>query len=128
VEHLPGLAVRRRVVEGEEVESELGVRRAADVAEVALLEQGIVADRQAGGLSEPRRGLGGAGQVAGQDRADARLREASGQSLGLGDAPGGEGVVGTLDGAGGVAERLAVADQEDQITRSRRRAARSAAV
>jgi hypothetical protein len=127
VEHLPGLAVRRRVVEGEEVEAELGVGRAADVAEVALLEQGIVADRQAGGLREPLRGLGGAGQVACQDRADARGREAAGQALGLRDAAGREGVVGPLDGARGVTERLAVADQEDQITRSRRRAARSAA-
>jgi hypothetical protein len=87
-----------------------------------------VLDRQARAASEALRGLGRPGQIAGQDRPDALVLQAPGQALGLGDAPGREGIVGQLDGARGVAERLAVADQEDQITLSRRRLVRSAAV
>jgi hypothetical protein len=87
-----------------------------------------VLDRQAGDPREAVGGLGGTGQVAGEDRPDALALEPPGQALGLGDAAGGERVVRELDGARGVAERLAVPDQEDQITLSRRRLARSAAV
>jgi hypothetical protein len=87
-----------------------------------------VLDRQAGDPRETLRGLGRAGQIAGEDRAEALALEAPGQALGLGDAAGGERVVRQLDGARGVAERLAVPDQEDQITLSRRRLARSAAM
>ena len=69
-----------------------------------------------------------AGAPATLRRADVLIEADRIAALGLGDAAGRERIVGPLDGARGVAERLAVADQEDQITRSRRRLARSAAV
>ncbi len=80
-----------------------------------------MADREAGDAGEMLGGLRGASVVAGEDGADALALEPPGQALGLGDAAGGERVVGELDGARGVAERLAVPDQEDQITLSPRR-------
>jgi hypothetical protein len=80
-----------------------------------------VADRKAGDARQSLRGLRGAGVVAREDGADALALQPPGQALGLGDAARGEGVVGKLDGARGVAERLAVPDQEDQITLSPRR-------
>ncbi len=76
--------------------------------------------------AEALRGLRGARVVARQDGPDALALEPPGQALGLGDAAWGERVVGELDGARGVAERLAVPDQEDQITLSPRRAWMSA--
>ena len=85
-------------------------------------------DREAGGAREALGRLRGAGVVAGEDGADALALEPPGQTLGLGDAAGGERVVGELDGARGVAERLAVPDQEDQITLSPRRPESSAGV
>ena len=66
------------------------------------------------------------------ERADTLALEPPGEALGLRDAAGRERVVGELHGAGGVAQRLPVADQEDghgeragraQITRSRRSSA-----
>jgi hypothetical protein len=87
-----------------------------------------VADREAGGARQVFRGLGGAGIVAREDGADALALQPEGQTLGLGDAARGERVVGKLDGARGVAERLAVPDQEDQITLSPRRPWMSAGV
>jgi hypothetical protein len=80
-----------------------------------------VADREAGDARQAQGGLRGAGVVAREDRADALTLEPPGQALGLGDAARGEWVVGELDGARGVTERLAVPDQEDQITPSPRR-------
>ena len=85
-----------------------------------------MADREAGDARQALRGLRGARVVARQDRADALALEPPGQALGLGDAAGREWVVGKLDGPRGVAERLAVPDQEDQITLSPRRAWMSA--
>jgi hypothetical protein len=87
-----------------------------------------VADREAGDARQAVRGLRGARVVARQDGADALVLEPPRQTLGLGDAAGGERVVGELDGARGVAERLAVPDQEDQITLSPRRPWMSAGV
>jgi hypothetical protein len=87
-----------------------------------------VADRETGGAREALGRLRGAGVVTGEDGADALALEPPGQALGLGDAARGEGVVGKLDGARGVAERLAVPDQEDQITLSPRRPWMSAGV
>src|SRR6266446_722186 len=43
VESLPGLAMWRRIVQREHVEAELGVGRATDITEVALLEERIMA-------------------------------------------------------------------------------------
>jgi hypothetical protein len=83
---------------------------------------------QAGDPGEALRGLGRPGEIAREDGSDALALEATGQALGLGDAARRERVVRQLDGARGVAERLAVADQEDQTTFSRRRAAISAAL
>jgi len=80
-----------------------------------------VVDREPGDARQAEGGLRGAGMVAREDGADALALEAPGQALGLGDAARGERVVGELDGARGVAERLAVSDQEDQITLSPRR-------
>ena len=80
-----------------------------------------MADREPGDARQPLRGLRGARVVARQDGADALVLESPGQALGLNEAARGERVVGELDGARGVAERLAVADQEDQITLSPRR-------
>jgi hypothetical protein len=80
-----------------------------------------VANRKADDACQELGGLGGARVVARQDGADALALEPAGQALGLGDAARGERVVGKLDGARGVAERLAVPDQEDQITLSPRR-------
>jgi hypothetical protein len=87
-----------------------------------------VAHREARDPRQALRGLRGPSVVAGQDGADARALEPSGQALGLGEAAGGEGIVGKLDGPRGVAERLAVPDQEDQITLSARSPWMSAAV
>jgi hypothetical protein len=87
-----------------------------------------VANRKAGDARQALRRLRGAGVVAREDGADAFALEPPGQALGLGDATGGEGVVGKLDGPRGVAERLAVPDQEDQITLSPRRPETSAGV
>jgi hypothetical protein len=128
VEDLPGLSVRRGVVEREHVEAEQGVGRAPDGPEVALLEQGVLADRQPGDARQALGGLRGAGEVARDDGADALALEPPGQALGLGDAARRERIVGKLDGARGVAERLAVPDQEDQITLSPRRSWISASV
>jgi hypothetical protein len=80
-----------------------------------------VAHRKTDDAGQPLGGLRGARVVARQDRADALALEPPGQALGLGEAARGERVVGELDGARGVAERLAVPDQEDQITLSPRR-------
>jgi hypothetical protein len=80
-----------------------------------------VADREAGDARQAQGGLRGAGVVAREDGADALTLEPPGQALGLGDAARRERVVGKLDGARGIAERLAVPDQEDQITLSPRR-------
>jgi Cdc6-like AAA superfamily ATPase len=85
-----------------------------------------VADREAGDARQALRGLRGAREVARQDGADPFALEPPGQALGLGDAARGERVVRKLDGARGVAERLAVPDQKDQITLSPRRAWMSA--
>ena len=87
-----------------------------------------MADREPGDPRQALGGLRGAGEVAREDGPDALAPEPPGQALGLGDASGREGVVRKLDGARGVAERLAVADQEDQITLSARRPAISAGV
>ncbi len=87
-----------------------------------------MANRETGDARQALRGLRGARVVAGQDGADALALQSPGQALGLGEAAGGERVVGELDGARGVAERLAVPDEEDQITFSPRRAWMSAAV
>jgi hypothetical protein len=80
-----------------------------------------VADREAGDARQAEGGLRGPGVVAREDGADALALEPPGQALGLGDAAGRERIVGELDGARGIAERLAVPDQEDQITLSPRR-------
>ena len=80
-----------------------------------------MADREAGDARQALRGLRGARVVARENGADALALEAPGQALGLGDAARRERVVGKLDGARGIAERLAVPDQEDQITLSPRR-------
>jgi hypothetical protein len=80
-----------------------------------------VADREAGDAGQAAGGLRGAGVVAREDGADALTLESPGQALGLGDAARRERVAGKLDGARGIAERLAVPDQEDQITPSPRR-------
>jgi hypothetical protein len=85
-----------------------------------------VAHREARDARQALRGLRGARVVAGQDPADTFALEPPGQALGLGDAAGGERVIRELNGARGVAERLAVPDQEDQITLSARRAWMSA--
>jgi len=85
-----------------------------------------VVDRQSGGAGQALGGLRGARVVAREDGADALALEPPGQALGLGDAARREWIVGKLDGARGVAERLAVPDQEDQITLSPRRLATSA--
>jgi hypothetical protein len=87
-----------------------------------------VPDRQAGDTRQALRGLRGTRVVARENGADALTLEPPGQALGLGDAARGEWVVGELDGARGVTERLAVPDQEDQITPSPRRPWMSAAV
>jgi hypothetical protein len=87
-----------------------------------------VPDRKAGDTRQALRGLRGARVVARENGAEALALEPPGQALGLGDAARGERVVGELDGARGVAERLAVPDQEDQITLSPRRPWMSAAV
>jgi hypothetical protein len=87
-----------------------------------------VTDREARDARQALRGLRGARVVARQDDADALAFEPPGQALGLGDAARGERVIGELDGARGVAERLAVPDQEDQITLSPRRPWMSAGV
>src|SRR5574342_886135 len=114
VENLPGLASRGGVVRREHVDAELSVRHAAKIAEVALLKQGVVAD------GSPRRALKalgrrrGTGEITRQDGRDTLRLETAGQTLRLGDAAGREGVVGTLHGARGVAERLAVTDEEDR--------------
>jgi hypothetical protein len=80
-----------------------------------------VADWEPGDARQSLRGLGGAGVVARQDGADALALEPPGEALGLRDAARGERVVGELDGTRGIAERLAVPDQEYQITLSPRR-------
>jgi hypothetical protein len=81
-----------------------------------------VADRKPGDAGQALGGLRGAGVVAREDGRDALTLEPPGQALGLGDAARRERVVGELYGTRGVAERLAVPDQEDQITLSPRRA------
>jgi hypothetical protein len=85
-----------------------------------------VTNREPGDAREALGGLRGARVVARQDGADAFALEPLGQPLGLGDAARRERVVGKLDGARSVAERLPVPDQEDQITLSPRRAWMSA--
>jgi hypothetical protein len=80
-----------------------------------------MAGREAGDARQAAGGLRGARVVAREDGADPLALEAPGQALGLGDTAGGERVAGKLDGPRGVAERLAVPDQEDQITLSPRR-------
>lgn len=87
-----------------------------------------MADREPDDARQPLGGLRGPRVVARQDGADALALEPPGQALGLGDAARGKRVVGELDGARGVAERLAVPDQEDQITLSPRRPWMSAGV
>lgn len=82
-----------------------------------------MADREAGDAGEMLGGLRSAGEIARDNGRDALALEPSGQALGLGDAAGRERIVGMLDGARGIAERLAVTDQEDQITPSRRNVA-----
>src|SRR5207253_9044933 len=52
-------------------------------------------------------------KIAREDAGDALSLEAPGQPLGLGHAAGRERVVGKLDGARRIAQRLAVADEED---------------
>ncbi len=85
-----------------------------------------MANRESGDATQVLGGLRGAGEIAREDGRDALTLEPLRQPFGLGDAAGRERVVGELDGARGVAQRLAVANQEDQITRSRRRSATSA--
>ena len=87
-----------------------------------------MADRKPGDAGQALGGLCGAGVVAREDGRDALSLEPPGQALGLGDAARRERVVGELDGARGVAERLAVADEKDQITLSPRRLSTSASV
>ena len=84
-----------------------------------------MANREAGDTTQMQRGLRGAGEIAREDGGDALALEPLRQPLGLGEAAGRERVVRELDGARGVAERLAVPDQEDQMTRSRRISATS---
>ena len=85
-------------------------------------------DREPGDARQAQGGLRGPGVVAREDGADPFGLEPPGQALGLGDAARRERVVGELDRARGIAERLAVPDQEDQITLSLRRAWMSAGV
>src|SRR4029077_1932886 len=80
--------------------------------EVALLEEGAIADTRSGGAPEVVRGGHRARVIAGENEADAFVRETSGQPLRLGGPPGRERVVGELDGARGIAQRLPVPDQE----------------
>src|SRR5207244_6244864 len=140
VEDLPAFPVRRRVARGEHVEAQLRVGRAADVAEVALLEEGVIAHGGAGGAPQVVGRGDRSRKIAREDAGDALSLEAPGQPLGLGHAAGRERVVGKLDGARRIAQRLAVADEKDghealptkwdgatQITRSRRRPAMSPA-
>lgn len=87
-----------------------------------------MADRKPGDAGQALGGLCGAGVVAREDGRDALSLEPPGQALGLGDAARRERVVGELDGARGVAERLAVADEKDQIALSPRRLSTSASV
>lgn len=87
-----------------------------------------MADRETGDAGQALGGLRGAGVVARENGPDALALEPAGQALRLGEAARGERVVGELDGARGVAERLAVPDEDDQITFSPRRAWMSATV
>ena len=114
VEHLPRLAVWRRIVRLEHVEPEIGVRGAADVAEAPLVEQRVERERCAGRAREVLRGRAGAGEVARDDLRDALDREPLREPLRLRDAARRQRDVGHLDDARGVAVRLAAADQEYQ--------------
>jgi hypothetical protein len=77
------------------------------------VEERLERERRAGrALEDLGRGRR-ARQIARKDARNAFTREASGQSLGLRDAAGGQRTVGELDDARGVANRLAVADEED---------------
>src|SRR5262249_2424557 len=114
MKHRPRLTVRRPVVRREDVEAELGVGGAADIAEVTLLEEGIDGGGNADDVAKVPGGGHGAREVARHDLRDALASESPGQPFGLRDAARREGAVGTLDDASGIALRLAVTDQEDR--------------
>src|SRR5262249_8219210 len=82
----PRLAARRTVVWREDVDAEVGVGCATDVAEVPLLEQRVEGERNAGDVAKWRGRRHGAGEVARHDLRDALASEAAGQPLGLRDA------------------------------------------
>jgi hypothetical protein len=74
------------VVRREHVESELGVGRASEIAEVPLLEQRVERERNAGHVVKALGGGRGAGEVARDDVRDTVVREPASQPLGLRDA------------------------------------------
>src|SRR5215813_14450842 len=110
VKRLPRLAVGRCVAGLEHIEAELSIGRAPEVSEVALLEERAVADGSAGDTVKVIGGRDRARVVAREDEDDALVLESAGESRRLQTAARGERIVGELDGARGVAQRLAVAD------------------
>ena len=113
------LAIGRRVVGREEVEAEVVIGGAADVAEVPLLQQRVEGERGAGGAPQPLGGAGGAREVAGDDARDAVARQPARQRLRLRLAARREGDVRTLDDTRRVTLGFPVANQEDTAHGSR---------
>ena len=114
LEALPALPARRLVVRGKEIETELGVGRPAEIAEVPLLEQGVVADGRSGGLPHRLGRHGRAREIAREDPTDALAGQAPGQTPRLIDALWRKGDLGLLDHPLRVSSRLAVPDQIDR--------------
>ena len=107
------LAVGRREIRREEVQAEIVIGGAADIAEVPLLQQRVEGERGAGGALQPLGGADGAREVAGDDARDALARQPARQRLRLRLAASREGDLRTLDDTRGIASGFPVANHED---------------
>src|SRR5262245_2754111 len=126
VERGPRLAVRRRVVERERIERELGVRLATEIAEVALAQERLDGHGRAGRTLHVLGRRHGARVVARDDARDALARQATRQPLGLGQPTRGERNIRMLEDPEGVALGLAVSNQEEPVHRASQTVARTA--
>src|SRR5215475_16071661 len=113
VERGPGLSAGWLVVGAEDVRCEAAVWRPAHVAEVALGERRIDLDGRAGRRAQRLGRLDGAGEVAGDDARDARVREPRRQPGGLLPPPLAEWYFGQMEEAGRITVGLGVTQEVD---------------
>ena len=113
VELFPGLPARRREALAKEILLEFGVGRAAQIAEIPFLEQGLGFHFEAQGFGEHLGRHGRTSLVAGQDMTDRMPAESPSEPTRLVEPPFAERGLRDLDNAVAVARCLAMADQVD---------------